>query len=769
MPQSIDNKLKNAFKTYYDNAVNVQLLEEDILIGEDEEQQMQEQKADVPIDVQQRLLYSIGKEQLVYIYNTVFVKYFSYIQERFFGSKNLQILNAYLFFDKLTVDYIKRSGQRVKEDAVKQLQAIIDLHKAVNDAVQKNNGSVDISPMKSDDDIETIRKKIINNSNVIENLFNAVLAPLAMGYKSLLEQFDKTIGIQYYSRTKYFTSLDDLYKGTQNIFLKEQFDVIFKTYLQVEPHLYGTWYKARFADIIQAINLTVKDIQANKAFNLQVIKNAIKNKNNPIQDVHSNFGKSFEQVADSFSDYNTALLDYISTIDFSDNIYTTRIDKKNIVKELQETDRGFFNQSPIKVANRMINALSQYIQQKGIEREEKDKDVTEKSKNPTSVDDYINYYLGFDKDAEINQLENEYLQIIALTQEYWNRPKAIIEKIGDYKDKEKIRFILKNAVNPVSSLVDLIQKWFVLYAPDELIMYSINKLDFSQLIDKMTEYQDDNELEIDDNKEDSTGIDNLYKLLTSKEYGFFAEQKGHRISWKPNNETVLLLNYIKPEEFIKYLSKKPKEFFDGLFFTNEFYKNLLFADNGKDSYRSIDDIVNADDIKLAAKRLKVSERDTSTGNFREIFREFGLQYTFSQEAQQVVRASSLKVLANNFSAGDIVRGNDKDHVIFVSNIGLMLAKMFNSFIEKYGQKFSIKPELTFREKADILAPMMLRSVGEKYDKSDIKELQESLERIMKLYWIDNYEKLKKNRNPGGNEEMQSNIAKVLALIKKILK
>lgn len=740
------------------------ILNEDMLLSENPDEE-KSQKISIPTEFPQKVLYTLGKEQLAFIYNNVLIPYYTSVQSLFKPDKPLQIISFYVYFDRLTTQLISTKRNNIPPQSLKDLQSLIDIHKTINQTIQKESNNIVLNEIDENTEIDEIKTLIAKNMNAIGALFNAVLSPIGAGYKQMLFKIDKQMSMTYYTKMNYYNNLNSLYKESQKLFLQTQFKPIPENYKKIEDKLYGTYIKAKMIDVIDKLKPIIKNEPTIQAIPAN-IKQSIKNKTQEMQDTFSAYSEIVKGISSVFEEYQSALLAYVSKIDISEAIHGDSINKRELVNILQENDTGIFNQQIEKVSNILIKSIKDQVNKQNLEKSDEDKANLDKEKNPRTAEEFVKYYMGFTKDPEINQYEMELLEIISLSQEYWDKNKNILEKVGDVKNKNSIYKVLKDSVEPQHSFVDLIQKWYAIKHKHEMVLYGADQVTFDNIVDLLDDQNNDDE---EGKLKETNELDSFSDTINDSDYGFFSEQNGHDIRWKPNDGTKLLLDYIKSDIFIAYLSRKKKEFFDGLFFNNQFYKNVLYTDNGKDSYKSKDDIINKEDVIHSAKRLG-TKIDKNAMDSKSLFKEFIKSYSFDKDDVENLGASSMKALVNTFGKNDIAKGQtkDKDHIGTVSSIGLFLTQVLNKFLEKYGSKVGLSDIASLKEKGDTLATLLLNNTNEKQSEKLTAELSNYIRKIFKLYDGETYEKMKAKKNPGGNYDIQFALASLLNVIKKVL-
>jgi hypothetical protein len=687
-------------------------------------------------------LYRIGMSQLPDVYNKIFVPYFQYIKSRFDikAQGHLQLIDAYAFFDRQTVALLQGYKNHIPEESVQALQNIIEINKQIDLSIQKFISNIDIKEIAEDEKSEVYKTKILDNAKEIISLFNVVLSPIENDLQGMLKQVDISLNTIAFQNSNYYKSLNDLFLATQKIFLADQFNVILQTFKTNEKIFYGTWLFSFLQKQLngltpqpyESIHNPTKDINEIQ----QNIKNDIKNNSTKLNNIYKQFGDIFTKVANIFPEYDNTLIKFCHGLKFTNIIKNNNvIDKKRIKQIITGSDPGFFNLHYDKIAIAVINEILKTIKDKQSEKEKESKNKEKKSEEPGNVEEYVEYYLGF-KDSKLPEEYRKLLMLMSENQLRWDEEKNIISRIGNITEKHDIKITLLKALQGDNSLITLIQNWAAMEYPDELVLYGANKYSFENIIHKMKTLHkmkdEKNEGSISD-EDTYAGVGSLYEILSNQKLN--GDQNGHDLRWRPSQESSVIINDLDKDEFCNGLFDEPESFWRKIFFTNSFFKNKVYTNNGKEDAKDLNDIVNKNDIEVAKMRIGKDELKENKKNFRTNLVEQILDTKLDVNQQNALGVTTFKNVINSYSDKDIKNNaEDKNGVKKVDMIGQIVYDMFDDFIDNYGEQYNLPRNLSRDKKAQFFAEKMLENTKDKeYGKSDVKNLTSYLNNFFGMY------------------------------------
>lgn len=634
-------------------------------------------------DVNQKAIYDIGIEQIPFIYNNVFVPYFETIKQKFTSNNknSFQLLKSVIEFHSIISKIpINSLNPDVRQAYQEFLEFHVMLEKNVNDF---------LAEIKTDK-FENIKDTSVLIETFEKNVYNAIdtfiifVGPFLKGYIEAIGILESAAETPYIIKTESFKTLDAQLKEIEK-FLNDSKNLIETFFSKINNKLYGSWLRVKIQAELDKLKLvtftipqaktTTKNVKAQILRDIDKAKSSLDVGNSSIKKIRENYIPVFKNIVQLFTEYGNGLAEFTQTLDIATTVKDGIIQKSKLISLITKSDPGFFNNQTTKLANVIIEKTRDSIAQKfPIEKYTEKEYVLNKLK--ISIDEQL---IPFAESIVGN------LQGAGEDKHGFN-----LQYIGDVKKPQDMKKILEASLSYSGGLPELIQNWSAVAMKNQLILYAAGRKSFSDIMKILQQQVKENtsELEDDNNK---IKIDSLLFYLS--ENRFTAKQHGHDLNWTANIGTKLVQSDLSTLPFLKQLLEMPEESWKKIFFTNEFFKDKLFRDNGESDISSLDAIINTSDVEDAAKELNVDfkKRKNIRGrDFKSQFNDTISRFTLDEETQQVLNVPTYKRMIQMFEGKNMLSTTDDQ----VKVIGKLVNKIFSEYKKYYDIKARHSEELS---------------------------------------------------------------------------
>ena len=659
-------------------------------------------------DVNQKAIYDIGMEQIPFIYNNVFVPYFESIKQKFTSNNknSFQLLKSVIEFHGIISKIpINSLNVDVRQAYQEFLEFHVMLEKNVNDFLAEINTTTFEGVNNIPKLIETFEKNVYNAIDT----FIIFVGPFLKGYIEAIGILESAAETPYIIETESFKTLDAQLKEIEK-FLNDSKNAIESYFSKINNKLYGSWLRVKIQAELDKLKLvtftipqtktTIKNVKAQILRDIDKAKSSLDVGNSSIKKIRENYIPVFKNIVQLFTEYSNGLAEFSKSLDIGTTVKDGVIQRSKLTNLITKTDHGFFNNQTTKLVNTIIDKTRTSIAQKFPIEKYTEKEYVLNKLNVSIPDQLVPF-----AESIVGNLQGA-----AEDKHGFN-----LQYIGDVKKPQDMKKILEASLSYNGGLPELIQNWSAVAMKNQLILYAAGRMQFSDIMKILQQQVKDNTSEYEDENK-KLKIDSLLFYLS--ENRFTAKQHGHDLNWNANIGTKLVQSDLSALPFLKSLLEMPEESWKKIFFTNEFFKDKLFRDNGETDISSLDAIINTPDVEDAAKELNIEfkkRKNTRGRDFKSQFNDTISRFTLDEATQQALNVPTYKRMIQMFEGKNMLSANEDQTKV----IGKLVNKIFSEYKKYYDLRARHSEEL-----AKIIAEDISKSL------SSVKELDAQKVKIL---------------------------------------